>query len=452
MTGRSGLNPDFSTEKPHDGKTATGTGVALSNCMDIQRKNTKRNRWLRRGLLTTIVLVVFGLVTLGLSRLEPASPTVDRRTLWIDAVKRGPMLRQVRGVGTLVSEDVLVVPATVSGRVVRILVEPGTIVDANTEILELSNPELELQRLEAQSQLDSAQAKLDSQKTQLKDQLLGKKAEQARMEATLRRYQLTAEVDQKQFDDGLISDLRYQLSQAQVEEQKKLLEIDKERLAMFENQTCPAQVAEAEAVLRQAESLFNLRDSQVESLHVRAGTAGVLASVREKIELGQSVSAGTILARITNPERLKAQLKVPEVQARDVIIGLKAEVDTYNGTIVGKVSRIDPTVMEGNVTVDITLSGALPEGARPDLSVVGTIEIERLDDILYVGRPVYASNQSAVELFKVVEEGKYAVRSRVQLGRSSVSTIEVIEGLAVGEKIILSDMSQWDSHDRVRLK
>ena len=420
--------------------------------MDIQRKNAKRNRWLRRGLFTTASLIVLGLITLGLSRLEPASPTVDRRTLWIDAVKRGPMLRQVRGVGTLVSEDVLVVPATVNGRVVRILVEPGTIVDANTVILELSNPELELQQLEAQSQLNSAKAKVDSQKTQLKDQLLGMKATQANMEANLRENRLRAQVDQKQFDDEIISELQYQLSQARVEEQEKLLEISKQRLAMFENQTCPAQMTEVEAALRQAESLFNLRKNQVDSLHVRAGTAGVLASVKEKIELGQSVSAGTILARITNPKRLKAQLKVPEVQARDVRIGLPAEVDTYNGTVAGKVSRIDPTVMEGNVTVDVTLNGNLPEGARPDLSVVGTIEIERLDDILYVGRPVYASNQSAVELFKLVEEGKYAVRSRVQLGRSSVSTIEVIEGLTVGEEIILSDMSQWDSHDRVRLK
>ena len=362
------------------------------------------------------------------------------------------MLRQVRGVGTLVSEDVLVVPATVNGRVVRILVEPGTIVDANTVILELSNPELELQQLEAQSQLNSAKAKVDSQKTQLKDQLLGMKATQANMEANLRENRLRAQVDQKQFDDEIISELQYQLSQARVEEQEKLLEISKQRLAMFENQTCPAQMTEVEAALRQAESLFNLRKNQVDSLHVRAGTAGVLASVKEKIELGQSVSAGTILARITNPKRLKAQLKVPEVQARDVRIGLPAEVDTYNGTVAGKVSRIDPTVMEGNVTVDVTLNGNLPEGARPDLSVVGTIEIERLDDILYVGRPVYASNQSSVELFKVVEEGRYAVRSRVQLGRSSVSTIEIIDGLAVGEEIILSDMSQWDSHDRVRLK
>ncbi len=221
---------------------------------------------------------------------------------------------------------------------------------------------------------------------------------------------------------------------------------------MFRDSTSPAQLAEFEASLRQAESLFNLRKSQIDSLSVRAGTAGVLASVRDKIELGQSVLAGTILARITNPKRLKAQLRIPEVQARDVSIGLSAEIDTYNGKVSGAVSRIDPTVMEGNVTVDVTLDGELPEGARPDLSVVGTIEIERLNDIIYVGRPVFASSESTVELFKLVEEGKYAVRSRVQLGRSSVSTIEVVEGLMPGDEIILSDMSQWDEHDKIKLK
>jgi HlyD family secretion protein len=420
--------------------------------MDIQRKNVKRNRWIRRSLYITIAVVLLALATLGLSRLEPAVPSVDRRTLWIDTVKRGSMLRQVRGIGTLVSEDVLVVPATVAGRVIRILVEPGAIVDANTVILELSNPELELEWLDAQSRLNSAKAQLDARKTQLQDQLLGMDAEQARMEADIREAKLVLEVDQKQYEDDLISELNLSLSKARVEELEKLSEISKKRLVMYRDQTCPAQLAELEAAVKQAESLFKLRKSQIESLKVRAGTAGVLASVRDKIELGQSVSAGTILARITNPKKLKAQLKVPEVQARDVIIGLSTEVDTYNGTVTGKVSRIDPTVMEGNVTVDVTLNGELPEGARPDLSVVGTIEIERLNDIIYVGRPVFASNQSTVELFKLAEDGRFAVRSRVQLGRSSVSTIEVIEGLMPGDEIILSDMSQWDENDRIRLK
>ncbi|HCO96738.1 MAG TPA: RND transporter [Phycisphaerales bacterium] len=420
--------------------------------MDIPRKYSKRKRIIRRVLYVTTGLILIALVSIGISRLEPAAPSVDRRTLWIDMVKRGPMLRQVRGVGNLVSEDVLVVPATVSGRVTQILVEPGTVVDANTVILQLSNPELKLEWLNAQSGLNSAKAKLDSQKTLLQDQLLGMEANLAQMEANLREYQLTAQVDKNQYEEDLISELRFKLSQARVEEQDKLLEINKSRLNMFKDSTSPAQLAEAEAAVHQAESLFNLRKSQIDSLSVRAGTSGVLASVKVKIELGQSVSAGTILARITNPKRLKARLKVPEVQARDVSIGLSAEVDTYNGTISGTVSRIDPTVMEGNVTVDIKLNGELPDGARPDLSVVGTIEIERLDDIIYVGRPVFASNQSAVELFKLLEDGKFAIRTHVQLGRSSVSTIEVIEGLAPGDEIILSDMSQWDEHDKIRLK
>lgn len=420
--------------------------------MDIPRKFSKRKRIIRRVLYVTSGLILIALVSMGISRLEPAAPSVDRRTLWIDTVKRGPMLRQVRGVGNLVSEDVLVVPATVSGRVTQILVESGAVVDANTVILELSNPELELEWLDAQSKLNSAKARLDAQETQLQDQLLGMEANLAQMEANLRESKLQAQVDKKQYEEDLISELQFTLTQARVEEKEKLLEINKRRFIMFRDSTSPAQLAEYEASLRQAESLFNLRKSQIESLSVRAGTAGVLASVKEKIELGQSVSAGTILARITSPKRLKAQLKVPEVQARNVIIGLPCEVDTYNGTVSGNVSRIDPTVMEGNVTVDIKLNGELPDGARPDLSVVGTIEIERLNDVIYVGRPVFASSQNALELFKLLEDGKFAVRTRVQLGRSSVSTIEVVEGLAPGDEIILSDMSQWDEHDKIRLK
>jgi HlyD family secretion protein len=420
--------------------------------MDIPRKFSKRNRIIRRVLYVVSSLMLIIIVSVVISRLEPAAPSVDRRTLWIDTVKRGPMLRQVRGVGNLVSEDVLVVPATVGGRVTQILVESGAVVDANTVILELSNPELELDGLDAQSKLNSAKAHLDAQDTQLQDQLLGMEANLAQMQANLRESKLQAQVDQKQYDEDLISELQFTLTQARVEEQEKLLEINKRRLAMFRDSTSPAQLAESEASLRQAESLFNLRKSQIDSLSVRAGTAGVLASVKEKIELGQSVSAGMILARITNPKRLKARLNIPEAQARNVIIGLPCEIDTYNGTVSGTVSRIDPTVMEGNVTVDIKLHGELPEGARPDLSVVGTIEIERLDDIIYVGRPVFASNQSAVELFKLLEDGKFALRTRVQFGRSSVSTIEVVEGLTPGDEIILSDMSQWDEHDKIRLK
>ena len=362
------------------------------------------------------------------------------------------MLRQVRGVGSLVSEDILVVPARVAGRVTRILVEPGTPVEPNTVILELSSPELQLELLNAQSQLNSARSKQAAQKVGLQDQLLGMDFTLAQTQASYEEAKLRAEVDQKQFDDGLISELNLTLSKARVKELEKLLEINKKRLEMFRTEAVPAQLTELEASVSQAESLYKLKQSQIESLNVRAGTQGVLAQVKEKIEPGQQVSAGTILAKITNPNRLKAQLKIPEVQARDVRIGLPAEVDTYHGIVPGKVSRIDPTVMEGNVTVDVSLDGPLPKGTRPDLSVVGTIEIERLDDVLYVGRPVFASQDSATELFKLVEDGKYAIRMRVQFGRNSVSTIEVLEGLDVGDQIILSDMSQWDTSDRIRLK
>ena len=420
--------------------------------MDIPRQNARRKRIVRRSLYIGITVVVVAVVTVGVSRLKPAAQSVDRRTLWLDTVKRGPMLRQVRGVGNLVSEDVLVVPAAVSGRVSRIVIEPGTSVDANTVLLELANPELELEWLDAQSQLGSAQATLDARKATLQDQLLGMEATLAQIQANYRESKLRAEVDETQFKDDLIAELQLTLSKSRVEESSKLLEINQKRLEMFRDQTMPAQVVELEAALSQARSRYNLKKGQIDSLRVRAGTSGVLAQVKTKIELGEHVAPGTILARITNPERLKAQLKVPETQARDLRIGLPAEVDTYHGVIQGKVSRIDPTAMEGNVTVDVCFDGPLPKGSRPDLSVVGTIEIERLDDVLYVGRPVSASAEGSMELFKVVEAGRFAVRTRVHLGRSSVSTIEVIEGLAVGEEVILSDTSQWDNSDRIRLK
>jgi HlyD family secretion protein len=409
-------------------------------------------KMIRRGLIGTTGLVVVALVTVGVSRLQPAAPGVDRRTLWLDTVKRGPMHREVRGVGTLVSEDILWIPALVKGRVTRILVEPGSIVEPNTVLIELNNPELELELLDAKSQWNSAQSKLTSQTAQLQDQLLGMDADLAQTEANHEENKLRAEVDQKQYDSDLISDLQLTLSKARVTQSAQLLEIKKKRLDMYRTQTMPALLAEAKAAVDQAESRYRLKCHEMESLKVRAGTNGVLAQVANKIEPGQSIMPGTILAKITNPRQLKAQLKIPEAQARDVRIGLTATVDTHHGTVSGKASRIDPTVMDGNVTVDVSLQGTLPEGARPDLSVVGTIEIERLEDVLNVGRPVYASSEGITELFKVVEGGKYAVRTRAQFGRSSVSTIEVLDGLQMGDEIILSDMSQWDGCDRIRLK
>jgi HlyD family secretion protein len=390
-------------------------------------------KMIRRGVIATVGLVVIAAVTVGLSRLEPAAPSVDRRTLWLDSVKRGSMLRQVRGVGTLVSEDILVVPALVSGRVTYIRVLPGAIVDANTVILELSNPDLERELLDATSQLNSAKARLSAQRTSLQDQLLGNEASLAQYQASCDEARLRAEVNQKQFEQDLIPELELTLSNTNAERAKRLLEINQRRFEMFEKETVPAQLAELQESVSQAESLCELKRRQIESLKVRAGTNGVLAQVKDKIEPGQQIAPGVVLAR-------------------DVLIGLPAEVDTYNGTVQGAVSRIDPTVIEGNVTVDVTLDGALPKGARPDLSVTGTIEIERLEDIFYDGRPVFASSEGVSELFRVVEEGRFAIRTRVRFGRVSVITIEVLDGLDVGDEIILSDMSQWDGQDRIRLK
>jgi HlyD family secretion protein len=409
-------------------------------------------KMIRRGLIGTTGLVVIAVVTVGVARLEPAAPSVDRRTLWIDKVKRGPMLREVRGVGTLVSEDVLWIPSAVKGRVTRILVEPGSIVEPNTVLLELNNSELELELLDAKSQWNSAQSRLTAQTAQLEDQLLGMEADLAQTQANHEENKLRAEVDQKQYDSDLISELQLTLSKTRVVQSEQLLEVKRKRLEVYRTRTMPAQLAEAKAAVEQAESRYRLKCNEMESLKVRAGTHGVLAQVKDKIEPGQSVTPGTILAKITNPRQLKAQLKIPEAQARDVRIGLSAQVDTHHGTVSGKVSRIDPTVMEGNVTVDVSLHGDLPEGARPDLSVVGTIEIERLDDVLNVGRPVFASSEGISELFKVGPDGRFATRCRVQFGRSSVSTIEIVEGLNVGDEIVLSDMSQWDGQDRIRLK
>jgi len=407
---------------------------------------------IRRGLIATTGLVLVAAVTVGVSRLKPAAPGVDRRTLWLDKVKRGPMLREVRGVGTLVSEDILWVPAVVSGRVIRVLVEPGTPVEPNTVLLELSNPELKLELFNAESEWKSTQARLTVQKAQLQVQLLQNESSVASQQALYDEALLQTEVDEQEYKDELISDQQIRLSRARVSQKKRLLDISQRCLDMFRQESMPAQLAELEAAVNKAESLYQLKKTQVESLHVRAGAAGILAPVAAKIEAGQSVSASTIVAKITNPKKLKAQLKVPEAQARDVIIGLSAEVDTHHGTVTGEVIRIDPTVMDGNVTVDVSLKGDLPLGARPDLSVVGTVTIERLDDVLNVGRPVFASSEGPSELFKVAGDGRFAERSRVQFGRTSVSTIEVLDGLAVGDEIILSDMSQWDGCDRIRLK
>ncbi|MCH7920762.1 MAG: HlyD family efflux transporter periplasmic adaptor subunit [Planctomycetes bacterium] len=420
--------------------------------MDIPREQHKGRRLIRRILIALILAGVIVTVTVGLSRLEPAAPSVEREMLLMDTVQRGNMILQVRGVGKLMSEDMLIVPAMVAGRVKRILVEAGTPVEPNTVILELTNPNLQLAWLDAQSQLNLAQANFMAEQASLQDRLLGMEAGLARARASHEAAELQRDVDEKQFEDGLISDLQIAQSRSRVRQQETLLEIERKRFKVFEEQSLPAQLAAAQATVEQAKSRYDLSKNEVASLLVRAGVAGVLAPVQTRIEPGQQVSAGQILGRITDPVHLKARLQIPQGQARDVAIGLPCEIDTYNGVVAGTVSRIDPTVVQGNVTVDVSLTGELPRGARPDLSVIGTIEIDRLVDILYVGRPVMAGADSKASLFKLIEDGKFAQRIPIQFGRTSVSTIEIIEGLALGEQIILSDVSQWDMVDRIRVK
>jgi HlyD family secretion protein len=420
--------------------------------MDIPRKSRKVRRIVIRVIIALITLGAIGAITVGLSRLEPASPSVERQTLLIDSVKRGDIILEVRGVGTLISEDMLVVPSRVSGRALRILIQAGIPVEPNTVIFELGNPQLELNWKDAQTQLNSAQAQFEVSKAQLLNQEYTYKAGIAATEAHVSNASLTFEVDKKQHEDGLISDLQLKLSKSNVELLENQLDVEKKQFDVWLNQTKPAQLVLDKASLERARSQYNLAEEDYKSLKVRAGVAGVLAPIQVPIELGQQIGAGQIVARITNPERLIARLQIPQGQARDVRIGLPAEIDTYNGVVSGRVSRIEPTVMEGNVTVDVSLDGELPKGSRPDLSVVGTIEIEQLIDILYVGRPVLASADSKVELFKLIEDGRFAVRVPVQFGKTSVSTIEVLNGLIVDDKIILSDVSQWDTVDKIRLK
>ena len=417
--------------------------------MDIPRPELARSKRIRRIVYGVGAVIVVALVTVGLSRLKPAAPEVDAGTVWRDTVKRGPMLIQVRGLGTLVPEEILWVPAVTDGRVVRRLVLPGsTPIKADTVLMILSNPQLEQSALDAEWQLKAAESQYNSLKAQLDSQLLDQKASAATVKADYRQAELNAEKDAQLFKLGLGAELNLKLSQAKAEELATRNKIESERVDVLAN-SIAAQLAAQQARVEQQRALYDLKRSQLDSLNVRAGADGVLQEL--PVEVGQQVAAGTILAKVAQPTHLKAQLKIAETQAKDVVIGQKAAVDTHNGVIPGRVTRIDPAVQNGTVTVDVALEGDLPKGARPDLSVDGTIEIENLSDVLFVGRPAFGQPNSTVSLFKVVDGGKGAVRVQVKLGRSSVNTIELLGGLNIGDEVILSDMSRWDGFDRVRL-
>ncbi len=420
--------------------------------MDIQRPASVAQSKKRRQITYGVVgLVAIGLVSVFLARLQPAAPTVERATVWVDTVKRGTIPRQVRGLGTLIPVDEARrwVPASTQGRVERIILRPGVQVTPDTVVLELSDPQVQQALNDAEQQLRASEADYNSLKARLDAEALNQRAQAAIVRADFQNAQTEREMNEGLAKDGLVSNLVLRQSVVRAESLKTRDGIETDRLKVSE-QSALAQLASAQALVDQRKSNLALRQQQVDRLRVRAGMSGVLEQV--PVEVGQQVQPGTNLVRVADPTRLKAELRIAETQARDLTIGQTAQVDTRNGIIPGKVVRIDPAATNGTVTVDVELEGELPRGARPDLSVDGTIELDRLENVLYVGRPAFGQEQSTVGLFKLNKDTGEASRVQVQLGRSSVNTIEILGGLAEGDEVVLSDMSAWDQFDRIRLR
>ncbi|HEV2762487.1 MAG TPA: efflux RND transporter periplasmic adaptor subunit [Pyrinomonadaceae bacterium] len=418
--------------------------------MDKVRISATRNRRLRYVVLAAAVVAVLSAVTLSLSRLKPAVPSVESGKLWVDTAKRGPMLRQVRATGTLVPETERWMTANTDGYVENLLVQPGAEVTVGTLLLVLTNPELHQSAQDVAYQVKAAEAELANLRVKLESEKMSQQAAAATVEATYREAKLTAEADQALAKKGLIPALNVRISSVKADELETRLRLEKERLNINQR-SAVAQLAAQQARLDQLRAQARLKQSQVASLQVRATLAGVLQQL--PVEVGQRVNTGANLAKIAEPSSLKAVLKVAETQAKDVQRGQRVSIDTRNGIIQGQVARIDPAVQaDRTVTVDVALEGPMPGGVRPDLSVEGTVEIEKLDNVLYIGRGAVAQEQSTVEIFRVTPDGASAERVQVKLGRSSANTIEVTDGLQEGDQVILSDMSSFNSNERVRLK
>ncbi len=406
-------------------------------------------RKLRRALLAAVGIIVLIVVSIALARMEPAAPSVERATVLIDTVKRGSLVRQVRGLGTLVPEDTRWLPSRTDGRVERILLRPGAQVEPETVILELGNPQVEQEAVNARLALLSAQASLDSLRVRLQNDLLTQQSQLASLESEFELARLDAEANEALAKEELVSEFVRRQSQLKAETLAKRVEIERRRLTSAEG-SIDAQLRVQEAAIDQARAVAKLQASRLASLRVTPGFSGVLQQV--PVEVGQQVGPGQNLARVADPGRLKAELRIAETQAKDIEVGQSADIDTRNGIIAGQVSRKDPAATNGTVAVDVSLTGELPRGAVPDLTVDGTIQLERLDDILYVGRPSLGQEDSPVGLFKLTSASGDATRVRVILGRASVNAIEVKSGLDEGDQIVLSDMSSWDAFDRVRLR
>ncbi|MBN2507198.1 MAG: HlyD family efflux transporter periplasmic adaptor subunit [Verrucomicrobia bacterium] len=420
--------------------------------MDIPRPSLVRGKRFRVMGIVVSSLFALALITVGLARWKPAVPAVIRAAVWVDTVKRGPMLREVRGAGVLVPEEIQWVTATSPGRIERIPLLPGVAVTADTVLLELSNPELEQAAFDAESLLQTAEAQLEKLKVQLESDHLTLESSIATIKSEWTQARLEAEADAELARDRLVSALAARRSRSKADDLATRLELEQKRVSM-QAQSARALLAAQQAELAKCRKHHQLKQRQVEALKVRARFLGVLQRLGDPgpLQVGQQVAAGTKLAQIADPARLKAEIKVAETQARDIQIGQGAIVDTYHGVVSGRVSRVDPVVLNGTVTVDIALHGALPKGARPDLSIEGIVTLERLDDVLQVGRPVNTAEYGRASLFRVLRDRRQAVRTPVRLGRSSVHTIEVLDGLDPGDEVILSDMAAWAAHERIRL-
>jgi HlyD family secretion protein len=416
--------------------------------MDIQRPSQAKAKLRKRIYTGAGIVVALVAVTVILARLKPAVPTVDRSLVWINTVKRGPMVRQVHGPGTLVPVDIRWIAARTQGRVERIVLLPGARVQPDSVIMVLSNPDVTQAALDTESQLKAGEAEYANLKVTVQQSVLQSESEAANAKATYEVARLQAKVDDQLFKDGLVSELDLQLKKVTAEQDDTVNDIAQKRYAFTQDSVAP-QLAVKQAEVDRLRDQARLKQAEADALNVRSGMSGILQVV--PVEVGAQVTPGTNLARVADPSRLKAEIQIAETQAKDVQIGQSAEIDTRNGIAKGTVSRVDPSVQNGTVKVDVALPTELPQGARPDLSVDGVIELEHLDDVVFVERPAFGQEHSTAGIFVLDPDGGYANRTQVQLGRSSVNTIEIVKGLQPGDRVILSDMSQWDSHDRIKL-
>jgi RND family efflux transporter MFP subunit len=419
--------------------------------MDISRPDIKRKKTRQRWMLAAVAIAILSTTAVAVSRLKPASPSVERSTVWTDTVKRGPMVRQVRGIGTLVPREdrIRLIPAETEATVVRLRVLPGAKVSPDTLIMDLTDPQLDQELMAAELDVKSAQVEYGNIAARLQSDLMTQRAGAATVTADDSQAQKQAQTDKALYDLGVISGLTYSASQGKADELKTRDSLEADRLTV-DQKAIATQLEVQQTRVEEAKAMLALKQRQQAALSVRAGINGVLSELPHQV--GEHVLPGITLAKVVQLDQLKASLKIAETQARDIQIGQPAEIDTHNGVISGKVTRIDPAVLNGTVTVDVELTGALPQGARPDLSVDGTIDLDRLGDVLSVGRPAMGNENSTISLFRVAPDGKTAERVPVKVGRASVNAIQVLSGLNEGDTVILSDMSRWDSADRVRLE